>query len=284
MVFQHIITESNKETTQDMYDYHTHTFFSDDCRTPMADMIEAACRLGIKEIAVTDHYDPDYADQDFPFELDFSEYHKALNEAKEKYKDRIKVLKGIEIGIQNGKTIEKCVRIASAFDYDFIIGSFHCAEGSALYKAEFFEGRSAEDAYIAFYRYMLDCLKKYKDYDVVGHFNVIDRYTDRIPDPSVYMDLVEEILRVVVSDGKGLEINTSSFRYGMGERTTPAKEILRLYKELGGEIITIGSDAHKPKDLGYYFDHAVEMIKDTGINYLATYEQRKLNLLKLDSL
>ena len=135
-----------------------------------------------------------------------------------------------------------------------------------------------------FRSYMLDCLKKYKDYDVVGHFNVIDRYTDRIPDPSVYMDLVEEILRVVVSDGKGLEINTSSFRYGMGERTTPAKEILRLYKELGGEIITIGSDAHKPKDLGYYFDHAVEMIKDTGINYLATYEQRKLNLLKLDSL
>jgi histidinol-phosphatase (PHP family) len=70
----------------------------------------------------------------------------------------------------------------------------------------------------------------------------------------------------------------------MGERTTPAKEILRMYKDLGGEIITIGSDAHRAKDLGYYFDHAVEMIKEAGIQYLATFEQRKLKLLKLDSL
>lgn len=267
-----------------MYDYHTHSSFSDDCSTPMMDMIESAWRLGINEIAVTDHYDPDYAEQIIPFELDIPGYHKALNEAKEKYKDKIKVLKGIEIGIQHGDIMEKCRRTAKAFDYDFILGSFHCAEGFELYGNNFFKGRSAEDAYVAFYSYMLDCLKKYKDYDVLGHFNVIDRYTDRIPDSSGYKDLVEEILKLIISDGKGIEINTSSFRYGMGERTTPAKEILQRYKELGGEIITIGSDAHRPKDLGYYFEHAVEMIKDTGIKYLATYEQRKLKLVSLDSL
>lgn len=267
-----------------MYDYHTHSFFSDDCSTPMKDMIDAACKLGLKEIAVTDHFDPDYVDRNFPFELDFPGYHKALNEAKETYQSRIKVLKGVEIGIQHGETMEKCIKAAKAFDYDFIIGSFHCAEGYALYGNEFFNGRPAEDSYVAFYRYMLDCLKKYKDYDVIGHINVIDRYTDRIPDSSVYMDLVEEVLKLVIADGKGIEINTSSFRYGMGERTTPSKEILRLYKELGGEIITIGSDAHRTKDLGYYFGHAVEMIKASGINYLATFEQRRLKPLKLDSL
>jgi histidinol-phosphatase (PHP family) len=70
----------------------------------------------------------------------------------------------------------------------------------------------------------------------------------------------------------------------MGERTTPSKEILRLYKDLGGEIITIGSDAHRPKDLGYHFDYAVEMIKAANIKYLATFDQRKLNLFSLDSL
>lgn len=248
-------------------------------------MIETACKLGLKEIAITDHYDPDYIDRSFPFELDFDGYHKAMNEAKETYKDRIKVVKGIEIGIQHGETIEKCKEAAnSSYDYDFILGSFHFAEGHELYKTSFYEGRSAEDSYRAYYTYMRDCLSKFKDYDVLGHVNYIDRYTDRIPDFSVYMDLVEEIFNSIIADGKGIEINTSSFRYGMGERTIPTTKMLKLFKDLGGEIITIGSDAHRTKDVGCRLDTAVEMIKASGIKYLATFEQRKLNPLKLDSL
>ncbi len=267
-----------------MYDYHTHSSFSDDCSTPMKEMIEAAIKMGIREMAITDHYDPDYPDLEFPFELDFTSYHKALNEAKEAYKSRIKVLKGIEIGIQHGIILEKCKARTKEFDYDFIIGSFHCAEGHELYRSGFFEHRSAEDSYVAFYTCMRDCLLKYKEYDVLGHFNIIDRYTDSIPSSSVYMELVEEILKIIIADGKGIEINTSSFRYGMGERTTPAKEILQLFRDLGGEIITIGSDAHRTKDLGYRYDFAVEMIKSVGLKYFATFDQRKLNFVKLDSI
>jgi len=264
-----------------MYDYHTHSAFSDDCSTPMTDMIEAACKLGLKEIAVTDHYDPDYPDPDFPFELDFPGYHKALNDAKDAYKNRIKVLKGIEIGIQHGSVLEKCKAQAKSFDYDFIIGSFHCAEGCELYGSRFFLNRSAEDAYIASYSYMRDCLLNYKEYDVIGHINIIDRYSSRIAASSVYMDLVEEILKIIIADGKGIEINTSSFRYGLGERTTPSKKILQLFSELGGEIVTIGSDAHRTKDVGDRFDFAVEMIKSVGLKYFATFDQRKLNFVKL---
>jgi histidinol-phosphatase (PHP family) len=268
-----------------MYDYHTHTIFSDDCSTPVRDMIDAACRMGIKEMAITDHYDPDYPDRPFPFEMDLTGYHKMLNEMKEEYKDKIHIVKGIEIGIQHGETIDKCSKEANSFDYDFIIGSFHFAEGYDLHAAcDFYEGRTLEEIYIAFYSYMLDCLKKFKDYDVLGHINYIDRYADGIPDFSVYRDLVEEILRLIIGDGKGLEINTSSFRHGMGERTTPAKEILDLYVKLGGGIVTIGSDAHRPKDLGHRLDYAVEMIRSAGIGHLATFHQRKLKLISLDSL
>lgn len=265
-----------------MYDYHTHSAFSDDCTTPMKDMIEAACKLGIREIAITDHYE-DYSDQEFDFELDFPNYHKTLNEMKVYYKNRIKVIKGIELGIQHGKVLEKCKNHANEFDYDFIIGGFHFAEGFELYKLDFFDNRSVEDSYIAFYTYMRDCLLNYKDYDVLAHFNIIDRYTDRIPSFSVYRELVEDILKTVVADGKGIEINTSSFRYGMGERTTPTLEILQLYKDLGGEIITIGSDAHKTKDVGCQLDFGVEMIKSVGLKYFATFDQRKLNFVKLES-
>ncbi len=264
-----------------MYDYHTHTFFSDDCSVSMADMIEAACKAGLKEIAITDHYDPDYPDKAFPFDLDFQRYHKELNKAVEKYKDKIKIVKGIEIGIQHGKSLKKCKTEANAFNYDFILGSFHCAEGYDLYGTSFFKNRSVEKSYEAFYLYMLSCLKEYKDYDVLSHFNIIDRYSERIPEDSVYMDIVDEILKLVISDGKGIEINTSSFRYNMGERTTPAKNILQRYKELGGEIITTGSDAHKTSDVNYKLDYAREMIKSAGIKYITTFEKRKPNFILL---
>ncbi len=264
-----------------MYDYHTHSSFSDDCSTPMEEMIEAACGIGLREIAVTDHFDPDCPDLNYPLELDFPGYHRALNDAKESFSGRIKVLKGIEIGIQHGDIMEKCKARAREFDYDFIIGSFHYAEGYELYGRAYYENRSAENAYIAYYTYIRECLQQYKDYDVVGHMNFIDRYSDRIPAPSVYMDLAEEILKLVIADGKGIEINTSSFRYGMGERTMPTKEILKLYSELGGEIVTIGSDAHRTEDLGYGFDFALEMIKSAGLRYLTTFDQRKPNFIGL---
>lgn len=264
-----------------MYDYHTHSSFSDDCSTPMKEMLDAACRIGIREIAVTDHFDPDYPDPEFPFELDFPSYYKELNELKEAYSKRIKVLKGIEIGVQHGTVMEKCKAKTKEFDYDFIICSFHCAEGYELYGTRYFANRSIEEAYVAYYTYVRDCLHQYKEYDVIGHLNIIDRYTDRIAADEVYMNLVEEILKIVIADGKGIEINTSSFRYGMGDRTTPTGKMLQLYKELGGEIVTIGSDAHRTKDIGCGFEFAVEMIKSAGLNYLTTFDQRKPSFIKL---
>ncbi|MBR0596704.1 histidinol-phosphatase HisJ family protein [Sinanaerobacter chloroacetimidivorans] len=265
-----------------MYDYHTHTSYSDDCSTPMKDMIEQACAIGLTELAITDHYDPDYPDKDYPFDLAYESYQKALIEAQEKYKNRIKIVKGVEIGIQHGNTLKKCEFIAGNFPYDFVLGSFHCAEGFELYGNSYFLNRSTEDSYLAFYQYMYDCLKLYKNYDVLGHFNIIDRYSNKMPSPSLYMDIVETILKLIIDDGKGIEINTSSFRYGMGERTTPAKEILQLYKDLGGEIITTGSDAHKPEDLGYQLEYAEHMIKSAGIRYITTFENRVPKFIKLD--
>jgi histidinol-phosphatase (PHP family) len=264
-----------------MYDYHTHTSFSTDSNTSMADMIDAACAVGLKEMAITDHYDPEYPDPSFPFEIKFEDYHNALDKAKEENKNRIKILKGLEVGIQYGYINEKCRNQVNSFDYDFILGSFHCAEGYELDTNRFYQNKTTEESYLAFYNYMYNNLKEYKDYDVLGHFNIIDRYAPARAENSVYMDIVEEIVKLIIADGKGIEINTSSFRYGMGDRTTPAREILQLYADLGGEIITIGSDSHRTKDLGYKFDTAVEMIKSAGLKYLATYDQRKVNFVKL---
>jgi histidinol-phosphatase (PHP family) len=264
-----------------MYDYHSHTFYSDDSSASMKDMVESAWEKGLKELAITDHYDPDYPDPQYPFELDMDSYYKDLCKFQELYQDKIKIIKGVEIGIQHGDTLEKCSKFATSYDHDFVLGSFHCAEGQELYSNAFFENRSVKDAYISFYTYMYDCLKQYKDYDVLGHFNIIDRYADHIAKPGVYMDIVEAILKLIIYDGKGIEINTSSFRYGMGERTTPSKEILQLYKDLGGTIITAGSDAHKPDDIKYRLDEAYYMIESAGFRYFTTFHQRIPNFIKL---
>ncbi len=263
-----------------MYDYHSHSFFSDDSSAPLKDMIEAAIHKGIKELAITDHYDPDYPDKNFPFEIDFSLYHQALLEVEKKYSKNIKIIKGIEIGIQHDETNEKCRKAVTDFPYDFIIGSFHCASGQALYD-DYFKTRSDEEGVREFYDYVYDGICDFIDFDVLGHINVIDRYVTRIPAYSQYMFKIEQILTKLISMGKGLEFNTSSYRYGLGERTTPSKEILTLYKDLGGEIITIGSDAHQEKHLGYKYKEAVEIISSHGFKYITTFDHRVPKQIKI---
>ena len=94
------------------------------------------------------------------------------------------------------------------------------------------------------------------------------------------MDIVEAILKMIIEDGKGIELNTSSFRYGMGERTHASSEILTMYREMGGEIVTMGSDAHKPEDLADHFDRAREILTGHGFKYFATFEDRKIKMVK----
>jgi histidinol-phosphatase (PHP family) len=257
-----------------MYDYHIHTLFSDDSNSTVTDMIDAACDLGYLEVALTDHYDPAYPNRNLPFDLDFSGYERMLEHVSREYLGKIHIVKGIEIGLQE-PVLKKCSAAVSAYNYDFIIGSFHCAEGKELYGGDFFKDKSIKQSYIDFYTYMYNCLSVYKDYSVVGHFNIIDRYSAQLPPDSVYFDIVETIFKKIIDDGKGIEINTSSFRYGMGDRRTPATEILRLYKELGGDIITIGSDAHYPKHVGYKIGHMPEYLKSIGFKYLTTFRDKK---------
>lgn len=266
-----------------MYDYHTHTDFSDDSATPMNEMLEAAIAMGMKEIAITDHYDPDYPDPNFPFEVDFPSYHRALTAAEEIYGSRLGVIKGLEIGIQHGETLEKCKAAAISFPYDFLIGSFHSFDGVDLYTAPYHE---MEDSLIlpAYYSYVHDCLRNYTDYDVLGHLNVIDRYLSIIPDYTLAGDEIDAILRLLADEGKGIEINTSSWRYGMGDRTHPTLPMLRRFRDLGGEILTIGSDAHRPEDLGSRFEDAVEMAVAAGFRYFATYRNRVPSMLPLEIL
>lgn len=260
------------------YDYHTHTSFSDDCEVPMKTMIESATSLGMKEIAITDHFDPGYPDPDFPFLLDFENYQKALLEVSSFYKDKIKIVKGLEIGIMNGY-YDQCKRVVEDFPYDFIIGSFHCYKQLDLYTLDY-EKTNKKALLRDFYEFVATSLKEYNEYDIIGHFSIIDRYIGELFDYAPCMDAIEDGLKTIISNNKGLEINTSSFKYNTGT-WLPRKEILKLYKELGGEILTIGSDSHDPTHFLDHFEDAKEMAKSIGFRYRCTFEKRKPSFIPL---
>lgn len=265
-----------------MYDYHSHTDFSDDSSATMDEMIQGAIQKGITELAITDHYDPDYPDLNYPFEVDFKEYHSALLDAEKKYAPQIKIIKGLEIGIQNGSTLEKCKIASQNFNYDFLIGSFHTFNGVDLYTAKYNE-MNQDKILPSFYTYVFDCLKKFDGFDVLGHMNVIDRYLNLERDYSESLFIIEEILKGLIEKGKGLEINTSSYRYGLQGRTHPTKEILQLYHDLGGEVLTIGSDAHRPSDLMFHFEEGVAFAEKHGFKYFSTFENREITMLPLSN-
>lgn len=253
-------------------DMHTHTGFSDDCDIPMEDMMDAAYRSGIRTIAVTDHYDPGYPDPDFPFLPDFAAYHKALTAQQEKYAGHMEILAGLEVGIMEGQ-FEAAEKAVCGFDYDFIIGSFHCLHDLELHTFDF--SQTDRMAFIEeFYTYVYDCLKKYKNYDILGHLSLPDRYLGEICDYSGVSDIIDSILGLAVENGKGLEINTSSFKYGT-DMWLPRPSILKRYLELGGEILTFGSDAHEPRHYRYHFEDAVSFARELGFRYYSTFRQRK---------
>lgn len=264
-----------------MYDYHIHTGHSDDTDSLITDMIEAAIAKNLERIAITDHMDPFFPGNPAPFFLDLPTYTKSLEEMLATYSDQIRIAKGIEIGLMPGKALDVCEEVVSGYDFDFVVAGLHCTERLPIHLKEFIEGRTTADVIDEYYSDLYSSIKKYKNYDVLAHLNVIDRYTAEFADEKMYMPYVDEILKQAISDGKGIEINTSSFRYGLGERTTPPQIVLNRFVELGGEIITIGSDAHTPDVVGADIEKGEQMLLASGLKYIATFMNRKPEFTKL---
>lgn len=256
------------------YDYHVHSLFSPDCDTPLEDILERAIELGLKEVAIVDHYNPNYPVLQFLNEPLSDADFETMCAVADRYADRVRLVKGIENGILLD-TIADNDRAAALHPYDFVMASFHSMDGCELNSHALFDGRTVEQTYIYYYNYIYEALKLHTDFDVLGHLNLLERYYDEKPDVSVYWDLVEAILRLLAEGGRGLEINTSNVRYGHPNVSLPTKRMLETYRAFGGETVTIGSDAHFAKDVGSDLDHACELLASAGFRYFATFKDRK---------
>ncbi|MBO5292565.1 MAG: histidinol-phosphatase HisJ family protein [Lachnospiraceae bacterium] len=267
-------------------DYHMHSAFSGDCNTPMEEMIRQAVSLGLETICFTEHQDFDYpVTEETPegmFTLNTDSYLYDLIRLKEKYADQIEVCFGVELGLQP-HLAKELARYAKSYDFDFIIGSTHLCRRQDVVYPEFFEDRTDEEAYREYFEDVFTNIKKFQNFDVCGHLDYIVRYgmtRDRDYSYQKYSDLFDRILTYLIEQEKGLELNTGGLKRGM-KHPNPCPDILKRYRELGGEIITIGSDAHTPDAIAYEFARAAELLKDCGFDYYSVFRNRTAEFKKL---
>ena len=255
-------------------DFHMHTKFSKDSDASLETMIEAAISHGLDTICITDHHDEDFTEEGFV--IDFEKYFLTLQELQKKYKGQINIRIGMEYGLQPHLG-ERCKEVVEKYPFDFVIGSKHLLDGADPYYRKCFDYMTDEDAYRRWFEEILADLKAVKDFDVLGHLDYVVRYGKKQHLAYSYeknAELIDEILKIVISQNKGLEINTGGWKYGL-PFAHPHSDVLKRYRQLGGEILTVGSDAHKPEHVAYDFYRVSEVLKACGFKYYTEFCQRK---------
>jgi histidinol-phosphatase (PHP family) len=259
----------------DQPDYHIHTSFSSDGKNAIAAACEAAIAHGLREIALTDHVDFGPADP-----LDYLQpatYLAEIERCRAHYGGRLTIRAGLEVG-EPHIFAEQARAVLATGEFDFVLGSAHYADGMQVaWKEPYFE-QPLRQAYEAYFRQVVR-LAAQGDFDVLGHLDLVKRDARKFglvyDGPEPYADVIRTALRSLVERGKGLELNTSPLRMGQPE-PCPSLQVLRWYRELGGEILTFGSDAHQPEAIGACFDVALEIARAAGFTRLATFEKRRL--------
>lgn len=269
-----------------LWDTHMHTHFSTDSQAAPAAMAEAALRLGLEGICITDHMDYDYPLQqpgDAPeFLLDVEAYLPAISRLREDYAGKLPILTGIELGLQP-HLAGKHTSLLETYDFDFVIGSSHVVHGQDPYYPSYYEGRTEKAAYLEYFESILENIEVFDDFDVYGHIDYVVRYgpnKNRDYSYQKYADVIDAVLQRLITKGKGIEINTAGFKYGLGH-PNPTGDVLRRYRELGGEIITIGADGHKPEHIAYNFAKVPDILNNAGFRYYTVFRQRKPVFLPL---
>ena len=268
-----------------MKDVHVHTTISHDGKSTILEYLDIAKSKGVDEITFTEHFDI-YDGLDTKLKtLDVDYYEK---EYKDKTKNSsIKTNFGIEIGLQPDIK-DKISNMVNNHEFDFIIGSSHitCKKDMAMDRS-FFDGLTRYEAYLKYFKEVLENIKLYdKEFDVYGHLDYVVRYggySEKYISYEEFKDIIDEILINLINKGKGIEINTSGIRYGLNT-THPNIDILKRYKELGGTIITVGSDAHRIEDLAADFDLAYDMLESVGFDSVAIYHKRVPEFVKIKEL
>ena len=277
-------------------DYHVHTEFSDDSTCPMENQVEKAIEIGLKEICFTDHVDYgikyDYDEMDKIYyrvkgeptaNVVYPLYFKKLDYMRQLHGDKITIKNGLEFGMQT-HTVDKFQKLYDRYQdkLDFVLLSCHQINDLEFWNQDFQKGKSQKEYNERYYKEIYDVMRMYHDYSVLAHLDVILRYDEQGFYPFEKVEtFVAEILKQAIKDGKGIEVNTSSYYYKLPD-LQPSRKILHLYKDLGGKIITVGSDAHKSEYLALHNREAINVLKDEiGFTEICTFDKMQPSFHKI---
>lgn len=259
-------------------DYHIHSSFSADSQASIEEYIHEAILRDLDEICFTDHYDINYPEMEFI--LDIPSYFTELTQLKEKYQSKINIKIGIEIGLDPNYKSE-IVNIINSYPFDFVIGSIHVINNTEfIHPGDYFKGKSKIEAHKEYFDHVLKCVQLFDCFDVLGHLDYIERYgpyeSNKINE-RLFTPLIDEILRTLISKNKGIEVNTSGFLLMERQFAFPSLAITQRYYDLGGKVITIGTDSHDKKRIGENVDRIMELLQNIGFKEVSTYTKRKID-------
>lgn len=269
------------------YDAHVHTSFSTDSKTPMEHMVRQGIQNGLEGITFTDHMDyhfpltySNWKSEDGlpPFTFDVERYLACLSELKEKYRGKIELFRGVEIGLKEDAWKEN-LELSRNPSFDYVIGSIHLVDDMDPYYPEYWEAWDEKKGLLRYFETTYENVRSLGELhiDTLGHLDYIVRYSPsgyELYSYRLFSDIIDEILKLLIEKEISLEINTSGYKNG-GPMPNPGEEVLHRYKELGGERITFGSDAHTPELLSGRFADAEKIAKNTGFRRYTTFVERK---------
>lgn len=279
-----------------LFDNHNHSEFSfDGKRTSVEKSTLAAADAGLGGVAFTDHCDffvpamkAEY-EQLVPETFDINAQQAEIDRVQALIDGRIggerkfRILKGIEIGMH-----EDCHgeirRTLGENSFDQVIASVHYLDGIDPFYGGYYEGKDWKEAYGHYLETIWKEMTWLKDFDIMGHFDYVVRYAPYSRTSLLYRDfsdILDEMFRYLIQEGKALEINTKSYQEYNGRLVTIDTEVLKRYRELGGEIVSFGSDSHDTYRIGHaIMEHAL-LLKSLGFRWSAHYESRRLVQLPL---
>lgn len=250
-------------------DYHVHSSFSFDSEASVEENIKKAIELNMKQLCITDHHEFYWPNPKEDATIDIDTYFSTLSLLKEKYKNQIDLLIGVELGLTDSKGLglsydanKMCYDFIKKHSFDFVIGSCHLVEGRDPWHKEFWNGKDDRQVFEQYFTEMLSILKDFHFMDTLGHLDFVARYSPNgIKNYSYfdYSDLFDEILKILIENDIKLEINTNNILKGF-DFPNPHPDIIKRYTELGGRYVTIGSDAHNTKHIGSNFKIAEDIV------------------------
>jgi histidinol-phosphatase (PHP family) len=261
------------------HDYHLHSSFSADSHGSMEEMCRSALALGVPEIGFAEHYDlhPDEKPRDW---LRLEPWLAELERCRTEFAGQLEIRAGIEIGEPHLFHAEALAMLASA-PFDYAIGSLHWVGRSSIFDVAFFQ-RPAEEAFRLYFE-ELERMTSVGGFDVLGHLDVLVRTAFDVYgeyNPRSYEPLIRPVLRNCIDRGIALDVNTSATRRN-AHVLLPGPEILHWYREMGGERVTLGSDAHRPDQVALHLDVALDAIRAAGLRHVTQFEQRHPRLILL---